>query len=114
MATQSDLAKAVLQDLGVLAAGETASAEDNALVQERIGQVHEELVDNGLVSFTLAAIPSKVMRPMSIIVAAECWRAYHGEDGVVVAEQKAAAARARLAQQAQRVNTQQPGHAVYY
>ena len=64
---------------------------DAALVDARIGYLHEELTDNGLIYFTLASIPSRVMRPMSIMVAAECWRTFHGEEGLLQAEQKAAA-----------------------
>ena len=113
MATKTDLRKAVLEDLGILAGGESASAEDAALVERRIDRLHEELIDNGLVAWSLTAIPDRAMQPMTKLVAAVCWSAFHGDTGAVVAEQKAAAARARLARQAQHV-TEEPTRAVYY
>lgn len=43
MATRDDLIKAVLQDLGVLQAGESAVADDNALVSARIDPLLADL-----------------------------------------------------------------------
>lgn len=102
MATKADVRNQALEELGVLAAGEDASAEDAVLVEARIDRLHEEYVDNGLVAFVLTSIPAAAVDPFAILVAASCWRAYNGEEGLVQAEQKAGAARRRLARMAQR------------
>lgn len=102
MATKADVRNQALEELGVLRAGADASPDDAAQVERRIERLHEEYVDNGLVAFTLASIPAAAVDPFAILVAASCWRAYNGEEGLVQAEQKAGAARRRLARLAQR------------
>lgn len=97
----------------MLAAGETASAEDAATIDARVTSLHEEFIDNGLVPWALTAIPERAVAPFAIIVAADAWRPFNGEEGLVEAEQKAVAARARLARQAQRI-TGEVGTAEYF
>lgn len=113
MATQTDLRNTALEKLGVLAAGEIASAEDAALVDERAGYIHEELIDNGLVAFALSDIPSAALLPMADVLAWECWEAFNGDDGAQQAMTRASAGRARLARQAQRTE-ETPTQAEYF
>lgn len=66
---KSDLATDALRKLGVLAATETAPAEDSSLVEARYDDKLEELRDKGLVywpntSRTTAEIPSVVFGAM--------------------------------------------------
>jgi hypothetical protein len=95
MATKADVRDKALKELGVLSAGDTASAEDAADVEDAIDYLHEEFVDNGLVAFVLTAIPAAAVDPFAILVAASVWRAYNGEQGLVEAEQKAGYGRSR-------------------
>ena len=67
--TKSELATAVLQNLGVLAAGETAASEDSNSVQASIDSVHAQLRSKGLVPFATSAIPEWAQLPLRDYVA---------------------------------------------
>lgn len=70
--TAAQLRNRVLQELGVLAAGETASADDAALVDAVVADVHAMLDKEVFVSWATSAIPDTVMEPLVMIVAARC------------------------------------------
>lgn len=55
--TKQELRDRVLEHLGVKAAGQNASAEDAALVDEAIDAAHDKLNKFGLVPFPTSAIP---------------------------------------------------------
>lgn len=62
--TQAQLRDRVLQELGVLALGETATAEDAELVESVICAVHEMLRKEFFVDWSLDEIPSNVIEPL--------------------------------------------------
>ena len=68
--TQAQLRDRVLQELGVLPAGETATAEDAELVESVICAVHSMLRKEMFVDWTLEAIPQEVIEPLMAINAA--------------------------------------------
>lgn len=76
MATTSDLAKAVLQELVVIDADEEGSAADVALVKERYSREYERLLYDGKAWWNEATIPEEVMGPLTEIVAARCAKAF--------------------------------------
>jgi hypothetical protein len=57
MATKRDLGPRVLRKLTVLAAGETADADDIELVNEKLDAVHASLRTRGLLRWTLNDVP---------------------------------------------------------
>lgn len=63
MAAIRDLAPRVLRKLMVLAAGETASAEDYELAVEKLKAVHSYLEIEGLVRWTMQDIPMFAEEP---------------------------------------------------
>lgn len=68
----SDLTRATLQTLGVLAEGETARFEDAALAQEGLREVHEMLRGKGIanrqdMAWPLAYVPAFAMRPYAVL-----------------------------------------------
>jgi len=70
----SDVTRATLQTLGVLAEGETARAEDASLAQEALAEVHEMLRGKGLanrqdLAWPLALIPMFALRPYASLAA---------------------------------------------
>lgn len=67
--TKAQLRTRVLEKLGVLAAGEAASAEDAAKVDEVIDDLHEQLVQEGIAAWTTAAIPQGLAMAMTQWVA---------------------------------------------
>lgn len=72
MATRSkaELRDDVLRELNVLAAGQVASAEDAALVMDRIETVLDDLDDDSLVPWGVGnPIPGKAYLPLVSIVA---------------------------------------------
>ena len=77
----ADIAKAalrnrVLEHLGVKAAGQDATAEDAALVDEAIDAAHERLRKYGLVPFATTAIPSWAQIPLRDYVAGDVAQAF--------------------------------------
>ena len=69
--TLSELYTAVLEDLGVVAAGQAASAADTAAVTQATAQVLDELEDENLVDWdpTANSIPSDRFLPLVDIIA---------------------------------------------
>lgn len=68
---KTELRTAALYEVGALAAGQTASAEDAALADARIQQVLEGLADKGLVYWDYdGEIPAPAFLPLANIVAA--------------------------------------------
>lgn len=55
--TKAQLSTRVLEHLGILAAGESASTADDARVQEAIDSAYERLRKLGLVPFATSAVP---------------------------------------------------------
>lgn len=96
--TKAELAARVLQHLGLLGAGQSASAEDDGLVQEAIDAVHAELRKEGLVPFATSAIPEWAQAPLRDFVAAEVGPAF-GMVTLPEKEARQATARRRLATQ---------------
>lgn len=72
MATQTDLATEVLQELFVLDGGETASASDAALVIKKYTQLHPTLISEGHADWDLEVIPDAAMIGLTKRVAYEC------------------------------------------
>lgn len=68
--TQAQLRDRVLQELGVLAAGETATAEDAELVEDVICAVHAMLRREFFVDWQLDSIPPEVIEPLMAVNAA--------------------------------------------
>jgi hypothetical protein len=68
--TKAQLRDMVLQELGVLAAGETATAEDAELVECTIEAQHAMLRKEVFVDWDLTAIPLEVIEPLMQINAA--------------------------------------------
>lgn len=69
MATINDLAKRVLQKLQVLAAGETASAEDQELIVTKLKAVHEYLRTEDLLRWTWQDLPAYAEEPYVMMAA---------------------------------------------
>lgn len=68
--TKAQLRNRVLRELGVLAAGETATAEDAQVVEELIDTQHAMLARELFVDWTTSTIPQNVYEPLAAIVAA--------------------------------------------
>lgn len=68
--TKAELRDRVLQELGVLAAGETATAEDAELVECVCDAVHAMLHKEFFVDWTIEAIPLEVIEPLMAVCAA--------------------------------------------
>lgn len=68
MATTSDLARSVLQDLGIIAAEEAVPAADEALVIERYGHEFARLQSDGLAWWDEEDIPADAMAALSKIL----------------------------------------------
>lgn len=64
MATRFDLAKRALIEIGVLAAGEDASAEDQDLAETKFNAAHSSLGARGLLRWTLSDIPAWAEEPL--------------------------------------------------
>lgn len=69
-ATRFDLAERALLEIGVLAAGETASAEDQSLAEMKFDAVHASLGARGLLRWTLSDIPIWAEEPLVQMTAA--------------------------------------------
>lgn len=65
--TSAELATQVLQKLGVVAAGEAAQADDLALAQSKIDQVHGLLVRSNLISWATSACPIGYASPVVLM-----------------------------------------------
>jgi hypothetical protein len=68
--TKAELATAVLKRLTVIGSGETADADDQALVEEAIDSIYPQLSKLGLAPFSVDSIDDWAERPMIQIVAA--------------------------------------------
>jgi hypothetical protein len=91
--TKAALRNRVLEHLGVLAAGETAAAADQTLVEEAIDAAHERLRKFGLAPFATSAIPSWAQIQLRDVVAGDVAQAY-GMSGQRLIEFKQGAAEA--------------------
>lgn len=77
MATQTDLAQAVLEELRVVGAGETIDSDDDALVKRRYLSVHRDLARKFLVDWAESeAIPDAALDAMTLLVAFRCQTAF--------------------------------------
>lgn len=75
--TPSELYTKALQRLQVLAAGESPSAEDRALVSEKYTALHDQLLTLDLVSWGVADdIPDYVSLPVTMMLAWACAREF--------------------------------------
>jgi hypothetical protein len=69
--TKAQLRNRVLRELGVLAGGgETAEADDAAIVEEMIDAQHAMLERQVFVTWTTSAIPDTVYEPLALVVSA--------------------------------------------
>lgn len=57
MQTKSQIALRLLRKLGVVGAGQTASADDQERAEEKVSAVHDALVSLGKPRWTLSAVP---------------------------------------------------------
>lgn len=64
MATRFDLAKRALIEIGALAAGEDADADDQQLAETKFNAVHASLGARGLLRWTLSDIPAWAEEPL--------------------------------------------------
>jgi hypothetical protein len=87
--TKADLRARVLEHLGVLAAGQSAGAEDADLVDEAIDAAHARLRKFGLVPFATSAIPEWAQISLRDYVAADVAQSF-GLGGPRLAEFKGA------------------------
>ena len=78
MASKNDLALAVLEDLGVVAAGENPTNADAQLVIRRYNALHEMLVEKELAYWESAShtIPQSVKGPLTVVLANQCAKAF--------------------------------------
>jgi hypothetical protein len=67
--TEADLAAAALRRLGVLASGQSATAEDAADVIASWESIHQNLRTEGLAPFAVNSIPVEAQHAVSHIVA---------------------------------------------
>ena len=74
--TEAQLANQVLTDLGRLPAGQTAPAEDLALVEGKIEAVYDQLNKSPGLTFSLAAIPTWAQIPLTEYVVEKCKPAF--------------------------------------
>lgn len=58
MATKTELAQRLLRKLGVVGAGQTATADDALIAEEKIVAVHDALVSMNRARWTLADVPA--------------------------------------------------------
>lgn len=71
--TLSELRTAVLQELGVLASGETATAADDQLVADKYSALYDMLLTEGLVTWTASEdIPEYAETPITYMLAWLC------------------------------------------
>lgn len=63
--TELDFADLVLTRLNVIGAGESGSAEDNALVQQAYEFYYAELLEKAAATWPMAAIPDRVAEPLA-------------------------------------------------
>lgn len=108
--TKADLRNRALEHLGVLAAGESPSAEDAALVDGRIDSLHEKLMARRLVNFETSAIPDEAVHDYMRIVANECAQAF----GLPRIEAETMSAEAELRKLIKRSKADGYARAVYY
>lgn len=74
--TKAQLASRVLENLGILAQGQTATSNDSDLVQEAIDSAHDRLKKEGLAPFATSAIPMWAQIPLRDYVSAELVSTY--------------------------------------
>jgi len=67
----TELAEGVLIQLGVLAAGQSATAEDTKVVTDSWNSIHPQLRRFGLAPFALAVIPEEFQEPLVKYVAGQ-------------------------------------------
>jgi hypothetical protein len=96
----------VMRELGVLSEGTTTIAEDDALAQEALREVHETLRGRGLANrqdmeWTLEAVPQFAARPYAVMAA---WR-LSGAFGVHARREQALATKASEAEREMRRQT---------
>lgn len=87
--TAGELATAVLKELGVVGAGQTASAEDSGEVTVRWTSIHAQLRKEGLANFgdgaSTAEIPDWAQEPLVKHVAGKCAALFgHRDQGSIV------------------------------
>lgn len=74
--TKAELRNRILEHIGVVGAGQSASAEDAALVDEAIDAAHDRLNKFGLVPFATSAIPTWAQIPLRDYVAGDVGRSF--------------------------------------
>jgi hypothetical protein len=70
--TKAQLRNHILQQLGVIGAGETASAEDAALMETIIDNCQSELDELEIATWTTSDVPAFAIEGMSMFVRASC------------------------------------------
>lgn len=69
--TLAELRIAALQEAGILASGESASAEDDQLVARKYGELYDMLLTKGLVAWASdAQLPEYADTPLTMMLAA--------------------------------------------
>jgi len=66
--TKVDIRNLILKNMGVLAAGETASAEDASDVEEMIDLAHATLRERGIALWDVDLVPDEVSLPLAQFV----------------------------------------------
>lgn len=105
----------VLTDMGVVAAGETPSAEDAALIEQRTDQTFESLYEEGLLPFDIDGdIPARYMAPLAALVALEAYGAYGFFDRAMYFADRAGEGRKQLWRLRQKPVADIPTRATFY
>jgi hypothetical protein len=74
--TRAEMIDRVLEHIGVKPAGQSATAEDSALVGEAIDAAHDRLNKFGLVPFATSAIPTWAQVPFRDFVAGDVGQSF--------------------------------------
>ena len=81
--TKAVLRNRVLEELGVLAAGETANSNDADVVDARIELINDQYIENGVSHWATSAIPDYAVEPLITITAARCAPAFGLNENVI-------------------------------
>lgn len=72
MPTRTELRRMIAEEVGIVAAGESLSAEDDSYIKRREDSKLAELYEAGLVSFDIeGTIPQAFMSPLAKVIASE-------------------------------------------
>ena len=113
--TRAEAIGRVLELIGVKAAGQSASAEDESLAGEVFDAAYERLNREGLAPFSTTAIPEWAQYQLECIAAFECGPFFGlGGERLGMLAAKADAGRVELARQALKLKAAKAATPVYF